>query len=213
MKVLLTGFEPFGGEKINPSFEAIRDIPRRLGEAEIVCYELPTVFKKSIKTLEELIMKETPDIVLCIGQAGGRYDLTFERVAINIDDARITDNEGNMPIDECIFPEGAAAYFSNLPIKAMVAEMKKNNIPASVSNTAGTFVCNHIMYGLLHLIKVKKLSIRGGFMHVPYIAQQVVEKGNIPFMSIEMIKAGIMCAVKAALETNTDIKTAEGKIF
>lgn len=212
MKVLLTGFEPFGGEVLNPSYEAIRNLPGFIGGAEIVCYEIPTVFKESISRLEKLIKEEEPDIVLCIGQAGGRFEITLERISINIDDARIPDNKGNQPIDEAIMEEGEPAYFSNLPIKAMVAGIKKNNIPAAVSNSAGTFVCNHVMYGLLHIIKKYNLNIRGGFMHVPYITQQVIDKSGVPFMSIDMIREGIVCAITAALEFKIDIKLSDGKL-
>ena len=214
MKVLLTGFAPFGGEAINPSYEAIKALPALIGDTEIVKIELPTVFNKSINVLYKKIKETNPDIVLCIGQAGGRYDLTLERVAINLDDARIPDNEGNQPIDEPVYLDGETAYFSNLPIKTMVAALRKNNIPASVSNSAGTFVCNHIMYGLMHFIKQNNLKIRGGFMHVPYIAEQVIGKGNMPFMTLEMISEGIMCAVRAAAatEADTDLKSIEGKL-
>lgn len=146
MKVLITGFDPFGGEKINPSFEAVKKIQDKVSGAEIIKAQIPTVFKKSIEEVERLITTHEPDVVICVGQAGGRFDITVERVAINIDDARIEDNEGNQPVDKKVFRDGENAYFSNLPIKAMVSEMKNNNIPASLSNTAGTFVCNHIMY-------------------------------------------------------------------
>ncbi|SHJ18070.1 pyroglutamyl-peptidase I [Lutispora thermophila] len=212
MKVLVTGFEPFGGESINPSFEAVKKLDDNIAGAKIVKSEIPTVFYKSIHKLEELIIKEQPDIVICVGQAGGRYDITIERVGINIDDARIEDNEGNQPIDTPIFEDGENAYFSNLPIKAMVNEIKKSNIPASVSNTAGTFVCNHIMYGLLYLINKKYPNIRGGFIHVPFSAEQVINKPNTPFMEISMITEGIRCAIKAAVENRTDLKASAGTI-
>ncbi|WP_027625156.1 pyroglutamyl-peptidase I [Clostridium lundense] len=212
MKVLMTGFEPFGGEKINPSFEAVKRITDKVSDAEIIKEEIPTVFKKSIKELERLITIHKPDIVICVGQAGGRFDITVERVAINVDDARIADNEENQPVDEKIFEDGENAYFSNLPIKAMVSEMKNNNIPASLSNTAGTFVCNHIMYGLLYLINKKYPSIRGGFIHVPYIAEQVITKPNTPFMDLNKIAEGLTFAIKAAVENKEDLNITLGKI-
>ena len=149
MKLLLTAFDPFGGEKINPALEAVKRVQDKIGDLEIVKLEVPTVFYKSIDTVTNAIEKERPDVVLCIGQAGGRFDLTPERVAININDARIPDNEGNQPLNGPIFEDGENAYFSSLPIKAMVAEIRKADIPASVSNSAGTFVCNHLMYGVL----------------------------------------------------------------
>lgn len=212
MKVLVTGFEPFGGEKINPAWEAVKRLEDNIENAEIVKVQIPTVFGKSIDKLLESIDEEKPDIILCIGQAGGRCNITVERVAINIDDAGIADNEGNMPIDDEIFIDGANAYFANVPIKAMVKEMRNNNIPASLSNTAGTFVCNHIMYGLLYYIDKQYSNIKGGFIHVPYIPEQVTDKPNMPSMSLEDIIRGLNLAIKAAVETKKDIKEAEGKI-
>ena len=141
MKVLITGFDPFGGESINPALEAVKMIPENIEGAQVIKLEIPTVFRKSLKKIEEKIEEINPDVVISIGQAGGRFGVTPERVAINIDDARIEDNEGNQPIDISIYEDGESAYFSNLPIKAMVKEMVDNGIPASVSNTAGTFVC------------------------------------------------------------------------
>lgn len=212
MKVLMTGFEPFGGEKINPSFEAVKKIDDRVSGAEIIKAEIPTVFKKSIEELERLITTHKPDIVICVGQAGGRFDITVERVAINVDDARIADNEGNQPVDKKVFEDGENAYFSNLPIKAMVSEMKNNNIPASLSNTAGTFVCNHLMYGLLYLLNKKHPSIKGGFVHVPYITEQVITKPNTPFMDLDKIAEGLTFAIKAAVENKEDLNITLGKI-
>ncbi|GCD11999.1 pyroglutamyl-peptidase I [Clostridium tagluense] len=212
MKVLITGFDPFGGEKINPSFEAVRRLEDVIAGAEIVKLEIPTVFNKSIMELEKAIIKENPDIVICVGQAGGRFDLTIERVSINVDDARIPDNEGNQFIDKAIFEGGENAYFSNLPIKAMVEEIRKGGIPASLSNSAGTFVCNHIMYGLLHLIHTKYPAVRGTFIHVPFIPAQVMSKANTPYMELEKITQGLTLAIKAAVENKEDIKAVLGTI-
>ncbi|MGV8980175.1 pyroglutamyl-peptidase I [Clostridium sp.] len=212
MKVLITGFNPFGGEKINPSFEAVRKLEDIISGAEIVKVEIPTVFNKSIMKLEEAIIKENPDIVICVGQAGGRFELTIERVAINVDDARIQDNEGNQPIDSAVFEDGKNAYFSTLPVKAMVEEIRKGGIPASLSNSAGTFVCNHLMYGLLHLINTKYPTIRGTFMHVPFIPAQVMGKPNTPFMELDKITEGLTLAIKAAIENKEDLRTVLGEI-
>ncbi len=197
MKVLVTGFDPFGGEKVNPAYEAVKKLSRNIEGAEIVKIEIPTVFGKSIKVLEKAIEKEKPNIVLCIGQAGGRCDITVERVAINISDGIIADNEGNQPIDEPIFEDGQNAYFSNLPIKAMVKRIRDKEIPASVSNTAGTYVCNHIMYGLLYLIDKKYPNIQGGFIHVPFLPEQVVDKKSIASMNINDIVRGLTLAIEA----------------
>ncbi|WP_195266114.1 pyroglutamyl-peptidase I [Clostridium sp. 1001275B_160808_H3] len=212
MKILITGFDPFGGENINPALEAVKKLPDTILDNEIIKLEIPTVFRKSLETIEENIIKHNPDVVISVGQAGGRFGVTPERVAINIDDARIKDNEGNQPIDISIFEDGEAAYFSNLPIKAMVKEMVDNGIPASVSNTAGTFVCNHVMYGILYLIDKKYPNIRGGFIHVPYIPAQVTTKPNMPSMSIEDISKGLEFSIKAIIENSSDIKTVGGAI-
>ena len=212
MKVLITGFDPFGGEDINPALEAVKLLPQNISGAEIIKLEIPTVFIKSLEKIEEAIVKHNPDIVISVGQAGGRFGVTPERVAINLDDARIKDNEGNQPIDISIFKDGEAAYFSNLPIKSMVKEMCEGGIPASVSNTAGTFVCNHVMYGVLYLINKKYPGIKGGFIHVPYIPSQVVTKPGTPSMSLTDISKGLQLSIKAAIENNEDIKIVGGEI-
>ncbi|WP_432405433.1 pyroglutamyl-peptidase I [Wukongibacter sp. M2B1] len=212
MKILVTGFTPFGGEKINPSYEAVKQLDKVILGIEVVTMEIPTVFKKAIDALEKAIEAEKPDFVICVGQAGGRFHISVERVAINIDDARIADNEGNQPIDEPIYGDGENAYFSNLPVKAMVKKIKESNIPAAVSNTAGTFVCNHIMYGLLYLIDKKYPSIKGGFIHVPFIAEQVIEKKNLPSMTTNQIVKALTCAIEAISENKEDIKIVGGEI-
>ena len=212
MKVLITGFDPFGGEKINPAWEAVKGIKDIIEGAKIIKLEIPTVFNKSIEKVKEAMELEKPDIVLCIGQAGGRYDITIERVAINVDDARIEDNEGNQPIDIPVFEDGENAYFSNLPIKAMVEEIRGQGIPASISNSAGTFVCNHIMYGVLYHINKTYKNMRGGFIHVPFINEQVLDKKNQPYMPVEHISKAIEAAIKAAVINNEDIKKSGGAI-
>ena len=212
MKVLITGFDPFGGEKINPAWEAVKGIKDIIEGAKIIKLEIPTVFNKSIEKVKEAMELEKPDMVLCIGQAGGRYDKTVERVAINVDDARIEDNEGNQPIDIPVFEDGENAYFSNLPIKAMVEEIKGQGIPASISNSAGTFVCNHIMYGVLYHINKTYKNMRGGFIHVPFINEQVLDKKNQPYMPVEHISKAIEAAIKAAVINNEDIKKSGGAI-
>lgn len=212
MKVLITGFDPFGGESINPALEAVKKLPDTIAGAEIIKLEIPTVFRKSLKKIEENIIKHNPDIVISVGQAGGRFGITPERVAINIDDARIPDNETNQPIDLSIFEDGEAAYFTTLPIKAMVEEMKKGEIPCSVSNTAGTFVCNHVMYGILYMASKKYPNIKGGFIHVPYIPSQVLDKPNMPSMSTTDITKGLELCIKAAVTNSDDIKVTGGAI-
>jgi pyroglutamyl-peptidase len=213
MKLLLTAFDPFGGEKVNPALEAVKLVRSTVSGIEVVKLEVPTVFGDSIRTVQEKIEEIKPDVVLAIGQAGGRFDITVERVAINIDDARIPDNEGNQPIDRPIVDGGPPAYFSTLPIKAMVDAIRKAGIPASVSNTAGTFVCNHIMYGILHALSQIKLPIRGGFIHVPFVPAQAIGKPFVPSMAIGDITTAIEAAIEAIGEYESDIKLSGGKEF
>lgn len=212
MKVLITGFDPFGGEIINPALEAVKRLPENISGAEVIKLEIPTVFKKSLEKIEENIVKHNPDIVISVGQAGGRFGVTPERVAINMDDARIEDNEKNQPIDVSVFEDGENAYFTNLPIKAMVKEMQDGGIPGSVSNSAGTFVCNHVMYGILYMINKSYPNMKGGFIHVPYIPAQVVSKPNMPSMSIDDIAKGLELCIKAAVENDEDLKAVGGAI-
>lgn len=212
MKILLTAFDPFGGESVNPALEAVKLVADKVGDVDVVKLEVPTVFRKSIATVAAAMEKEKPDAVLCIGQAGGRYDLTPERVAINIDDARIKDNEGNQPIDLPIFEDGEPAYFTSLPIKAMVLAIRKAGVPASVSNSAGTFVCNHLMYGVLYTIAKKYPGMKGGFMHVPFVPSQVVNRSSpAPSLNMKDIARGIEAALAAIAGNDTDIVAAEGK--
>lgn len=216
MKLLLTAFDPFAGNKINPAFEAVKLVKDNINNIDIVKLLVPTVFNKSIETVKSAIKTYKPEVVLCIGQAGGRGDITCERVAINIDDARIPDNEGNQPIDMPIFKDGKNAYFSNLPIKAMVKYIHNEGLPASISNSAGTYVCNHLMYGVLYILANEYPSARGGFMHVPYIPSQFsqlsqVKKGFVPSLELEDIVKGIEAAIKAIGDYKKDIKTIGGK--
>lgn len=199
MKILVTGFDPFGGEPTNPAIESVKRIDDNIEGAEIIKLEIPTVFHKAADVVEAKIKEINPDVVLSVGQAGGRYGITVERVAINEDDARIEDNEGNQPIDVVIREDGAPAYFSTLPIKAMVEEIKKENIPASVSNTAGTFVCNHIMYQDLYLAE-KYGNIKAGFIHVPFLTEQVVDKKDTASMSLDDIVKGLNAAIRAIVK-------------
>ncbi|MGM9974163.1 MAG: pyroglutamyl-peptidase I, partial [Clostridiaceae bacterium] len=201
-----------GGEKINPAWEAVSRIKDEIAGAEVIKLQVPTVFKKSIEKLEAGIEEHKPDAVICVGQAGGRFDVTPERVAINIDDARIKDNEGNQPIDVSVFEDGAPAYFATLPVKAIVKEINAAGLPSTLSNTAGTFVCNHIMYGALYLADKKYPNMRAGFIHVPYIPQQVVDKKGTPSMALEDIVKSLEAAVKAVVENDQDIKATGGTI-
>ncbi len=199
MKVLVTGFEPFGGENVNPSWEAVKILPDVVGNAEIVKYQLPVSFKKVRELLPEILSKEKPEVIILTGQAGGRVNITVERVAINIMDSMKEDNDGYKPKDEPIFENAPAAYFSTLPIKRIVKALRENKIPAMVSNTAGTYVCNTAMFTALHYVATNDLSAKAGFIHVPYIPEQVLEK-NVPSMSLEMIKRAIEIAIRESLD-------------
>ena len=199
MKVLITGFDKFGGESINPSSLCVNSLPDVIDNIEIKKITLPTIFKDSSQVLEENIKSFSPNIVICVGQAGGRSKITPERIAINIDDARIPDNIGNSPIDKTIRKDGENAYFSTLPIKAIVDGLNKNNIPSAISNTAGTFVCNHIMYESLYLASTKYPHIKAGFIHIPFIEEQVLDKPNMPFMKKEDIIIALELIIKTAV--------------
>ena len=211
MKILVTGFDPFGGETVNPALEAVKSLPSEIHGAEVHWVAIPTVFYKAAEVLETAIVRYQPDAVLCIGQAGGRASLTPERVAINQDDARIPDNQGNQPIDTPIRLNGQAAYFSTLPIKAMVQAIKEEGLPATVSNTAGTFVCNHLMYQALYLADKKFPHMKSGFMHIPYMTEQVVNKPNTASMNLTDIVRGIEAAIGAIVDyKDKDIKLVGG---
>lgn len=212
MKILVTGFDPFGGEPINPALEAVKALPDTIAGAQIIKLEIPTVFGKAAEVVKAAMEQEKPDVVLSIGQAGGRFSITPERVAVNIDDARIPDNEGNQPIDVPIQTDGAAAYFTQLPIKAMIKNVRDAGLPASLSNSAGVFVCNHIMYQVLYLIEKEFPGVKGGFIHVPFIAEQVVDKANQPYMSLNDITKSLEKAIEAIVLFNDkeDLKTIEG---
>ena len=211
MKILLTAFEPFGGDTVNPAQEAVALVADTVAGAQIVKIDVPVVFGKAIETVRAAMEREQPDAVLCIGQAGGRIGLTPERVAINCDDGRIPDNEGNQPVDQPVMADGAPAYFATLPVKAMVNAIKAAGVPASLSNTAGTYVCNHLMYGVLYHIAKSYPAMRGGFMHVPFLHEQVANRPNTPSLSKADIVVGIEAALKAIVEHEGDVRVAMGQ--
>ncbi len=201
-KVLLTGFDPFGGEETNPSWEAVSMLDgREINHSIIIARQLPTVFGRSLDVLKELIRKEKPDAVICIGQAGGRADITIERIAINMDDARISDNIGQQPIDQAIIEDGPTAYWSTLPVRQIVNNIQASGIPASISNSAGTFVCNHLFYGLRHFLCESGLIIPGGFIHIPYLPEQGVAQAGQPTMSKETVIKALEIAIGTTMES------------
>jgi len=211
-KILLTGFDPFGGEETNPALESVKKLNGvHVGDYVIVSKELPTVFNDSITRLKEYVKELEPALIICVGQAGGRPDVTIERIAINVNDARIADNKGQQPIDTAVVEGGPAAYWSTLPIKAIVKAMRENGVPASVSQTAGTFVCNHIFYGLMHLLAQAGNKIRGGFIHIPFLPSQAAVHPNQPSMALETIVKGLQTAVETAIANEKDIKEVGGQ--
>lgn len=212
MKVLVTGFDPFDGECVNPAFEAVKLLPDKIADAEIIKLEIPTVFTRSAEVVEKAIEEYQPDIVLSIGQAGGRSCVTVEKVAINLAEARIPDNDGEQPLDQALREDGDTAYFATVPVKAMVANMRKHGIPAHISYTAGTFVCNSVMYHVLYLLDKKFPGVHGGFIHVPYESSQVVDKPNgTPFMPVDQIAKALEYAIEAAVKGETGEEVVAGE--
>jgi pyroglutamyl-peptidase len=212
MKALVTGFEPFGNDPVNPSLEAVRRLPSRLGELEVATRVLPTAFGRAIEALEDAVAIIDPDIVLCLGLAGGRAALSLERVAINIDDARIADNHARQPVDTPVVAGGPAAYLTTLPIKAAAVALRQAGLPAIVSNTAGTFVCNHVFYGLMHLAATRRPAMRCGFLHLPYLPEQAAREDGAPSMALGDIVRGVETVLRVTAERRQDIAVAEGTI-
>ena len=211
MKVLVTGFDPFGGETVNPAYEAVKLLPDTIADAEIIKLEIPTVFSKSGPAVEAGIQAHQPDIVINVGQAGGRSCVTIERVAVNLAEARIPDNAGEQPMDEPLQADGEPAYYATIPVKAMVQNVRDHKIPCHISYTAGTYVCNCVMYNVLYMAAKRYPNIRAGFIHVPFAAEQVVDKPNgTPFMSLEMIAKSLEYAIEAAVKQEEDIKASMG---
>ena len=201
LKVLLTGFDAFGGESINPAWEVVKKVQEEGIEGiTLIARQLPTVFGEAIRQAVEAIATDHPNLVISLGQAGGRPDISLERVALNINDASIADNQNNQPIDVPVVAGAPAAYFSTLPIKAIVEEIRNEGVPASVSNTAGTFVCNHIMYGILHHISEYRLPIKAGFIHIPYLPEQAVHHKGAPSMALADMVRALQAAIIVCVE-------------
>ncbi len=200
-RVLVTGFEPFGGATVNPSALAAEVLAaERPGGAETVCLILPVVRYRCIDLTVATIERRPPDVVVMLGQGGGRAAITPERVAINLDDFRRPDNAGHHPIEEPIVPGGPAAYFASLPVRAMVREMQAAGVPAAVSTTAGTYICNHLSYGVLHHLALRRLPVRAGLIHLPYLPEQVTGMATeAPSMALETMLRGLRAAIACAL--------------
>ena len=199
-KVLITGFTPFAGEKINPSYEAVKQLADEILGFEIIKKEIETSFDSSIKQLDSYIETFSPSIVILVGQAGGAKNIRIERVAINIDDAPIKDNSGKQPKDKLIKKDGENAYFATLPLKKIVNALMDDGIPAVVSNSAGTYVCNHLMYNLLYTLNKKSINIPAGFIHVPYIFSQIEDKPDIYATDLYAITRALDIAIKTTIK-------------
>jgi len=206
MKALVTGFEPFGGETVNASLEAVRRLPARIGMLEVATAELPTSFSRATAALEAAITRTRPDIVLCVGQAGDRAALCVERVAVNVQDAELADNDGAIPVDAPVVAGGPAAYLATLPVRAAIAALHAEKLPAQLSMSAGTFVCNHVFYGLMHLAAAREHPFRAGLLHVPRLPQQAPD-GKTPHMALDDIVRGIL----VVLEVSADPKAEGGR--
>jgi len=211
--ILIAGFEPFGGEAINSAWETVKAVNglEVMTGHHVVIKMLPCVFDRARHVLTDAIHRVQPDIVIVVGQAGGRSDISLERIAININDARIEDNSGQQPIDTPVDAAGPAAYFSTLPIKAMMLELRKQGIPASISNTAGTFVCNHIFYSMMHSLR-ERPEVRAGFIHMPYLPQQAARFPGAPSMSGEQMATALLIATQAAITTKFDLPVPAGAL-
>lgn len=210
--VLLTGFEPFNKATVNPAWEAVRALEGWRGEHfRVEVRQLPCVFGDAIEDIVAMVDELHPDVVIAVGQAGGRAEISVERVAINVDDAAILDNGGQQPVDAPIAPDGPAAYFSTLPIKAIVHALRAQGLNAGVSQTAGTFVCNHVFYGLMHHAAGLGEPVKAGFIHVPFLPEQAAARPDAPpSMALEDIIAGIRLAVEVSVAVDTDLVEAGG---
>jgi pyroglutamyl-peptidase len=210
--ILLTGFEPFGGEQSNPSWLAVQhlDCYQLDDEVQIVSRQLSCVFEKSQQELKAAIAELKPVLVLAVGQAGGRTELCFEKVAINFIDARIADNAGQQPVGAPVVAEGPTAYFTTLPIKAMVNHLKQQGIPAAVSYTAGTYVCNTVFYALMHQLRDQP-KVRAGFLHIPYAPEQAVGKA-VASMPVDMVVRALKLCLPMALQSSEDLQIAAGTL-
>ncbi|WP_196886205.1 pyroglutamyl-peptidase I [Rubrivivax gelatinosus] len=207
--LLVTGFDAFGGEELNPSWEVCAALDgSELGGARVAALRLPCAFGVALDALDAGLAQHAPALVLCLGQAAGRADFSVERVAINVDDARLPDNLGACPVDAPVLAGGPAAYFSTLPIKAMVAALQGAGLPASVSQTAGTYVCNHVFYGLMHRLAARP-GVRGGFMHLPLLPAQAARRPG-PSLPLATQVEGVRVALAAAWAHTQDLRVAGG---
>ena len=200
-KILLTAFEPFGGETANPSLEAARAMTGvEFPGAKLTVVELPVDRFGAVEMASARVRALRPDVVMMLGQATARYRITPERVAINVDDYRIPDNAGNQPAGEPIIEGGPVGYLSTLPVRAITERLLRARIPAAVSNTAGTYLCNRLFYSVMHLIAAESLPAVGGFIHVPFMHEQALDKyPDVPSLSRETIIEAVRLAIEVTL--------------
>ena len=211
--VLVTGFEPFDADPINPSQEIARALDGEIVAAHrVVGATLPTEFARALPAMELLIDKHRPTLVLALGLAGGSAGLSLERVAINLIDARIADNAGEQPVDVAVVENAPNAYFSTLPIKAMLARLREAGVPAQISHSAGTFVCNQVFFGLAHLLAARHPQVRGGFVHVPWLPAQATRHGDAPHLTLDSMLAAVRLCLETALVTSADVHYAAGTL-
>lgn len=214
-RVLVTGFEPFERDSVNPSWEVARALDGwACAGAQVRAAQLPCVFGKAIERLDDALAEHRPTLVVALGLAGARIDVSPERLAINVDDARIPDNAGHQPIDVPVVPGAPAAYFSTLPIKAIVRDIRAGGVPASVSNTAGTFVCNHVFYALMHRLATRPelAGARGGFVHLPCLPEQAARIAGAPSMALATQIEGVRTLVRTALTVHEDVRETGGQL-
>ncbi|MBO9648330.1 MAG: pyroglutamyl-peptidase I [Variovorax sp.] len=214
VNILLTGFEPFDKDAINPSWEAVHALDGwRCEGATVHARRISCVFGAALRELDAAIDELRPQFVIAVGQAGGRSEITPERVAINVDDGRICDNAGCQPIDQPVVAGAPVGYFSSLPIKAIVRDLRSAGVPASVSNSAGTFVCNHLFFGLMHRIATRPVpGMRGGFIHIPYLPEQAARLPGMPSMSLDAVIAALRIAVATSVNVREDARETGGQL-
>lgn len=240
MKILVTGFDPFGGETVNPALLAVKQLPPVIAGAEIITAEVPTVFGEAGARVAAIIAEQQPDAVVCVGQAGGSACLTPERVAINLIDAVIADNAGQQPVDEPVVADGPAAYFATLPVKAMVTAANAEGVPASLSYSAGSYVCNYLMYSVLHYLATGEVGgaggaggagaagvadvaggagvavpdglVRAGFVHVPFVPEQLPADSDKPSLPLPDIVRGLTAMLAAVVNNEGDEAVSMGRI-